>query len=521
MKLTQYTYALKREVMDAMKGIFDSSYPDEQLRNRVNVTLDYPLEEIRYPAIYITYAEGPIHNMGIGHYELTDETSSKYYHWWFEGNLVFHVMALSPVDRDMLAAGLLNILAFKVAPEWSNFHEDLEDADWIVLHPNTDYVTPGGQAETTAPWEDTDQQVYASSYSIAIGGEFYSDAVTGELIQISRIDSYGYLVGDTPPAGADDPAPWSVTQEEFTPPILSVTGGGTGGGGGFGGASRFQDLTDVEWPPTDGQGFVYDQTSGLMIPASLVDDTELNAHSADTTAIHGIADTSALVLTSDARLTDSRTPLAHKATHVNGGSDALSAPLNAAATAIAARRTTPYYLPGGWYAFDNAQSENAGSGMQGGLTQAVPFQVFETHRFVGIGIVTFGTVQAGALYRLGIFRDDSVTGTLAWTFLLDAGTLDLGAGVGRMKITIDITLSPGLYWLAGRSEGTLAGTNSIRRMLGTSYTQGYVMAAFPTQWETRASGWRRNIVGSWVNLTPVLSDWTVVLDNPWIGLQSE
>lgn len=48
------------------------------------------------------------------------------------------------------------------------------------------------------------------------------------------------------------------------------------------------------------------------------------AHSADTTGVHGIADTSQLVLTSDSRLSDARTPLAHAATHADGGSDEIS-----------------------------------------------------------------------------------------------------------------------------------------------------------------------------------------------------
>ena len=50
----------------------------------------------------------------------------------------------------------------------------------------------------------------------------------------------------------------------------------------------------------------------------------LAAHEADTTGVHGIADTSALVVDTDARLTDARTPTAHKSSHATGGSDALS-----------------------------------------------------------------------------------------------------------------------------------------------------------------------------------------------------
>jgi hypothetical protein len=49
-----------------------------------------------------------------------------------------------------------------------------------------------------------------------------------------------------------------------------------------------------------------------------------SAHEADTTAVHGIADTSVLVVTSDGRLTDARTPTAHAATHTDGGSDEIT-----------------------------------------------------------------------------------------------------------------------------------------------------------------------------------------------------
>lgn len=52
--------------------------------------------------------------------------------------------------------------------------------------------------------------------------------------------------------------------------------------------------------------------------------TVVSAHSADTTSVHGIADTSQLVVTSDARLSDARTPSAHHATHENGGPDELA-----------------------------------------------------------------------------------------------------------------------------------------------------------------------------------------------------
>jgi hypothetical protein len=50
----------------------------------------------------------------------------------------------------------------------------------------------------------------------------------------------------------------------------------------------------------------------------------LDAHTGASTSVHGIANTADLVLTGDARLSDARTPTAHKSTHAIGGTDVLS-----------------------------------------------------------------------------------------------------------------------------------------------------------------------------------------------------
>jgi hypothetical protein len=50
----------------------------------------------------------------------------------------------------------------------------------------------------------------------------------------------------------------------------------------------------------------------------------LDAHTGASTNVHGIANTADLVLTTDARLSDARTPTAHKTTHAVGGTDALT-----------------------------------------------------------------------------------------------------------------------------------------------------------------------------------------------------
>lgn len=58
--------------------------------------------------------------------------------------------------------------------------------------------------------------------------------------------------------------------------------------------------------------------------ADLAKASDLNNHTGATTNVHGITDTANLVYTNDSRLTNARTPTAHKSSHATGGSDALS-----------------------------------------------------------------------------------------------------------------------------------------------------------------------------------------------------
>lgn len=50
----------------------------------------------------------------------------------------------------------------------------------------------------------------------------------------------------------------------------------------------------------------------------------ISAHEADTTSVHGILNTANLIVESDSRLSNSRTPTAHAASHQDGGSDELA-----------------------------------------------------------------------------------------------------------------------------------------------------------------------------------------------------
>jgi hypothetical protein len=108
----------------------------------------------------------------------------------------------------------------------------------------------------------------------------------------------------------------------------------TGGGGGGEGTPSSTVVSETAYAQTAnaGNATAYSRgnhthgTPALPTAAAIGAATTgaLTAHEADTTAVHGIADTTALVLTGDSRLSNARTPTAHASSHTDGGADEIS-----------------------------------------------------------------------------------------------------------------------------------------------------------------------------------------------------
>lgn len=86
----------------------------------------------------------------------------------------------------------------------------------------------------------------------------------------------------------------------------------------------------TELPSQTGNSGKYLTTNGTSTSWGTIDlsgyatTTALSNHESDTTSIHGISNTADLVLTNDARLSNSRTPTSHASSHGSAGSDAIT-----------------------------------------------------------------------------------------------------------------------------------------------------------------------------------------------------
>ena len=184
----------------------------------------------------------------------------------------------------------------------------------------------------------------------------------------------------------------------------------------------------------------------------------------------------------DTRLSDARTPLAHKTSHQSGGSDELAlagAQITSGTVAVARLATqapptpTPYasndWVPL-WTGLGGAAASTTVGGTPTSSNNAVRYQpvwIGQTASLIGLGIdVSAANAGASAVVRLGLYSDSSGR---PGTVLVDAGTASLNTAVAKELTFSSVSLSPGWYWLALATQSLdTAGTNPTFRGLQNS-----------------------------------------------------
>lgn len=216
--IASYRRLVYENVISGLRAVFNENYiRDPQFAN-LKITPQYPLKRVDYPCIVVEFQDQKVVNAGVGHVEWFPDPLGVYRKWnhnRFEGRLIFTIHALSPLDRDILADALVEVLRFgRLDQQLNRFYEiiypehlpppwDSEAPDpnpfyeynvslFGQLMLDSDQIFGSGNSATIAPWQPEDVLVYTTGYSVALHGGYYNTNNQISWDRFSRIviDSY-------------------------------------------------------------------------------------------------------------------------------------------------------------------------------------------------------------------------------------------------------------------------------------------------------------------------------------------
>ena len=197
-------------LVEAFKVTFDADYPEAAFRG-LPVSLEYPIQPADYPGIWVGYEDTqPLQVVGIGHTEIEVEgtTVSRYRRWKFAGYATYTISALSSLERDRLYDEVVKVLAFGLGiPAARQFRQYVESNPLIAANFDFDQIETRGEAAMPGtPW-GTDEIIYERTLNMEVIGEFVSDAETGLLVALSRIqiDEPDIYYGSQEPPAPEPP----------------------------------------------------------------------------------------------------------------------------------------------------------------------------------------------------------------------------------------------------------------------------------------------------------------------------
>jgi hypothetical protein len=188
--VTGFLRTIKTTAVQAVQQSFEISYPAPDPEGGAKapfVSVEYPVEEAQYPAIWVDYEGAELRTVGIAYTE-TDASGAAYARWRFAGHVAFTIVALSSNERDLVYDQLLGLTAFAAQSEFpSRFRQVVEAAPLVASVWSFDAVEdrPSSAAMGT-PWGTLDV-VYESGFAVQVIGEFVSDPYSQALVSLAEI----------------------------------------------------------------------------------------------------------------------------------------------------------------------------------------------------------------------------------------------------------------------------------------------------------------------------------------------
>jgi len=162
-----------------------------------SVTIEYPLEEVAWPAIFVQFRPEKVQWTGLmpDQYLPSGADWINYRAGYFEGSIDLQIMAMHSEERDKLWDAITNLVLMgpgSIASDVFYNHIDSNDLVGLTLLPDT--VIPLGDTVSPGTPFSPEELTYEASVRIKCVGQFYEDKYNYGLLSISSIVASGTMV---------------------------------------------------------------------------------------------------------------------------------------------------------------------------------------------------------------------------------------------------------------------------------------------------------------------------------------
>jgi len=206
-----FVTAVKIATIEALVAGFNALNPTGNLPSNTSldltpnsVTIEYPLEEVAWPAIFVQFRPTSVRWQGLSPDTYITAsgvtisgspamTASRI--GYFEGNIDFQILAMHSEERDRLWDSVYNLVLMEgLSPASNAFYTSLNNNDLlgITLLP----TTVQGLGDTVAPGTpfSPEELTYETSLRVQCVGDFYENKFSTNLPTLTAITVSGSLV---------------------------------------------------------------------------------------------------------------------------------------------------------------------------------------------------------------------------------------------------------------------------------------------------------------------------------------
>jgi hypothetical protein len=196
--------SVKVSTVEAMRDALQNTSMFLDHGRSVYIGLDYPMEEIQYPGIWVQFSVSKLNRAGVGHEITVQDPNTLQWsfiqEWMFLGRITLTIAALKSIDRDRLCDAVIASLAFARTPEilltqreadtkkYRSLITSLDENPYIGMTLQLDTIICGGeQAAPGTPWAEN-IMTYENSFSFDLVGQFNQQFSHDGMYTLARID---------------------------------------------------------------------------------------------------------------------------------------------------------------------------------------------------------------------------------------------------------------------------------------------------------------------------------------------